>query len=345
MRTTSIWVRLFAALAALALFGLTAVSVLAVTDDYTHREIVPAGASVDGTDLGGMPRAQARDLIKERVAEPLAEPLTVNHGNRTFELDAASLLTVDVGGMVDDAFAPKAAASLIERVRTRATQGDPGGEIEPKITVDTAALTAWIEGVAAQVNTSAVDASLTVEARELKVIPSRRGQSVDTAAMAEVLTGALTTGVKAVELNVTYAEPKVTEKNIGKAILVRRSDRRLFLYNNGKIEKKYSVAVGTPGFPTPRGWWTITLKRFRPTWSNPGSDWAKDMPATIGPGPGNPLGTRALNLNAPGIRIHGTSKDYSIGTAASHGCMRMHMWDIEDLFERVEVGTPVVIID
>jgi lipoprotein-anchoring transpeptidase ErfK/SrfK len=68
------------------------------------------------------------------------------------------------------------------------------------------------------------------------------------------------------------------------------------------------------------------------------------MPPYIPPGPGNPLGTRALNLSAPGIRIHGTIKNYSIGTAASHGCMRMHMWDVEDLYPRVKVGTRVIIV-
>jgi len=86
-------------------------------------------------------------------------------------------------------------------------------------------------------------------------------------------------------------------------------------------------------------------KRYRPTWSNPAPNgWGKGMPASIPPGPSNPLGTRALNLNASGIRIHGTNKDGSIGRAASHGCMRMHRWDIEDLYERVEVGTPVLIV-
>jgi len=83
-----------------------------------------------------------------------------------------------------------------------------------------------------------------------------------------------------------------------------------------------------------------------PTWYNNGSDWAKNMPATIGPGPGNPLGTRALYLNAAGIRIHGipSSEDWSIGSAASHGCMRMHRWDAEDLYPRVPVGTRVIIV-
>jgi len=137
----------------------------------------------------------------------------------------------------------------------------------------------------------------------------------------------------------------VTEENLGPTILVDISERRLYLYDKGQLVKEYGVAVGTPGHPTPKGDFKITLKRYRPTWSNPGSAWAANMPASIPPGPSNPLGTRALNIDSPGIRIHGTSADGSIGTAASHGCMRMHRWDIEDLYERVEVGTPVVIID
>ena len=60
--------------------------------------------------------------------------------------------------------------------------------------------------------------------------------------------------------------------------------------------------------------------------------------------PPSPLGTRALHLSAPGILIHGTPADYSIGTYASHGCIRMHMWQSEELFNLVSVGTTVFII-
>jgi L,D-transpeptidase ErfK/SrfK len=67
------------------------------------------------------------------------------------------------------------------------------------------------------------------------------------------------------------------------------------------------------------------------------------MPSYIGPGPRNPLGTRALYLNASGIRIHGTNNSNSIGTAASHGCMRLRRADIEDLYPLVPIGTPVFI--
>ena len=80
-----------------------------------------------------------------------------------------------------------------------------------------------------------------------------------------------------------------------------------------------------------------------PTWVNPDPDgWGADMPEVIPPGPDNPLGTRALNWSAPAIRFHGTSADYSIGYNASHGCVRLHMSDVEQLYELVDVGTPIV---
>jgi L,D-transpeptidase ErfK/SrfK len=67
------------------------------------------------------------------------------------------------------------------------------------------------------------------------------------------------------------------------------------------------------------------------------------MPASIPPGPGNPLGTRAMSLNASGILIHGTYASYSVGTYASHGCIRMLLSDVEALYPQVPVGTPVLI--
>jgi lipoprotein-anchoring transpeptidase ErfK/SrfK len=61
-------------------------------------------------------------------------------------------------------------------------------------------------------------------------------------------------------------------------------------------------------------------------------------------GPSNPLGTRALYLDAPGIRIHGTSASYSIGSYASHGCVRMFMGDVEELYEIVPIGTTAHVV-
>jgi len=122
------------------------------------------------------------------------------------------------------------------------------------------------------------------------------------------------------------------------------SERQLYLYKGGLVVKIYGVAVGSPRHPTPLGNYKITAKRMKPTWYNPNKSWSEDMPPFIPPGPGNPLGPRALNISASGIRIHGTPQVWSIGRAASHGCIRMRPSDVIDLYPRVSVGVPVVIV-
>jgi lipoprotein-anchoring transpeptidase ErfK/SrfK len=123
-------------------------------------------------------------------------------------------------------------------------------------------------------------------------------------------------------------------------IVVDLSDCRLYLYKDGKLVKTYSVAVGQPAYPTPTGDYSIVSMIMNPTWIPPDSPWAKGL-EPIPPGPGNPVGTRWIGTSAPGVGIHGTPSDYSIGTHASHGCIRMHMWDVEDLFALVTVGMPI----
>ena len=86
----------------------------------------------------------------------------------------------------------------------------------------------------------------------------------------------------------------------------------------------------------------VTSKHMNPTWYPPNSDWAKDA-EPIPPGTANPLGTRWIGTSAPGVGIHGTPDDSSIGSYASHGCIRMHIWDVEQLYEYVVIGMPVII--
>ena len=151
-------------------------------------------------------------------------------------------------------------------------------------------------------------------------------------------------GASQVDLPVNVKQPALRTESFDTAIIVSTTANILKLYGKGELRKTYGVATGTGGYPTPRGQFRITAKRPNPTWYNPHAPWSANMPAFIPPGPNNPLGTRALNLNASGIRIHGTPDDASIGSNASHGCIRMHMQDVEELFEKVNVGTPVLIV-
>lgn len=344
MHRASLPVRALALIASVALFALAGGATAALADDYLAREVLPRSTAAAGVDLSGMTRAEAREAIAAELVAPLGEPVTVRRGGTTFTLDAASMLEVDVDAMIATAFEPRKAAALPNRVVDRVTDRPAGGTADLQVTLDEDALGRWLREAATSIDTTPADAAIELESESVVVVPSRTGVSLDVTATAEALRAALMSGEKIVEAVVVHTEPRVTESQLGPAILVDISERTLDLYVGGAVSKTYGVAVGTPSHPTPRGEFEITLKRYMPTWSNPGSAWAADMPRTIGPGPSNPLGTRALNINSPGIRIHGTTADSSIGTAASHGCMRMHRRDIEDLYERVEVGTPVFIV-
>ncbi len=125
-------------------------------------------------------------------------------------------------------------------------------------------------------------------------------------------------------------------------ITVNLTARTLTLYRDAKRVKTYRVAIGQDAYPTPTGTYTVVTKETNPTWSPPSSPWAKGL-GPIPPGPGNPLGTRWIGTSAPAVGIHGTYADWSIGSAASHGCLRMHIADVEELYEYVTVGMPVEI--
>lgn len=125
-------------------------------------------------------------------------------------------------------------------------------------------------------------------------------------------------------------------------IVVDQSECRLYFYSKGKLKKWYPVAVGQPAWPTPNGTFRVVVMAKNPTWIPPDSPWAKGL-EPVPPGAGNPLGTRWIGTSAPGVGIHGTPASYSIGTHSSHGCIRMYISDVEQLFEWVQVGMPVII--
>ena len=127
-------------------------------------------------------------------------------------------------------------------------------------------------------------------------------------------------------------------------IIVDLSQHRLYLYKGGQLVKSYTVASGQAIYPTPTGTFAIVSMTKDPTWLPPNSDWAKTA-KPIPPGMENPLGTRWMGTSAPGVGIHGVppDEDGTIGTFASHGCVRMHNTDAIDLFSRVSIGMPVII--
>jgi len=141
--------------------------------------------------------------------------------------------------------------------------------------------------------------------------------------------------------------PEVTGEEVAAEypsyLTLERSTYTLRLFENLKLAKTYTVAVGQEGLETPEGLYHLQDKQVEPTWHVPESDWAGSLAGqSIPPGPSNPLKARWMGIYE-GAGIHGTEETSSLGSAASHGCVRMAVPDVEELYDLVEVGTPIYI--
>ncbi|WP_372000548.1 L,D-transpeptidase family protein [Tistrella mobilis] len=131
-------------------------------------------------------------------------------------------------------------------------------------------------------------------------------------------------------------------------IVVNMGDLRLYYFpKGGGAPLSFPIGIGREGFATPYGVTRITMKRDGPTWTPTPSMRARNpsLPAFVGPGPNNPLGTHAMNLGWQNYVIHGTNRPYGVGRRVSQGCVRLYPEDIIKLFGMTESGTKVTVID
>jgi lipoprotein-anchoring transpeptidase ErfK/SrfK len=206
-------------------------------------------------------------------------------------------------------------------------------------------LSTILERAAESVTLEPTNASISTSTGWVTFAEAQAGRQLDVEASRNALLEAVRLHQDTVRLVSQEVQPEVGEDSYAKVLLVRAGENKLYLYENGSISQSWPVATGSAEFPTPTGNWRIIQKLVNPVWTNPNSSWSKTMPPTIPGGPGNPLGTHALALNASGILIHATSDDASIGYSASHGCIRMHESDEIDVFGRVGTGTTVAIVN
>ncbi len=137
------------------------------------------------------------------------------------------------------------------------------------------------------------------------------------------------------------------EKSLRKDIVINLPELRLYYFQNEKVVMTFPIGIGREGWQTPVGKTKIIQKRKNPSWTPPQSIREENpgLPLVVPPGPDNPMGEYALSLALSGIAIHGTNRPYGIGVRSSHGCIRMYPEDIEQLFDVVNIGTQVTIID
>jgi lipoprotein-anchoring transpeptidase ErfK/SrfK len=196
-----------------------------------------------------------------------------------------------------------------------------------------------------------VNASVDLESGRVDPKPSSDGRAVRAARLRRDLERELLDpGRRRVaRVRTAVVKPEVTTAELADkypaVLVVNRSAFQLTLYKHLKPAKTYGVAIGQVGLETPAGLYHIQNKAVDPAWTMPNSDWVapKDRGKVIPGGtPENPLKARWLGIFA-GAGIHGTDAESSIGTAASHGCVRMRIPDVKELYDQVPVGAPIYI--
>ena len=287
---------------------------------------IPAGVSVAGIRVGSLSAEPARARIEAAFARPVT-------------IDYRSTATVVPPEVVGARLSVHAAVSSALAATPRSKIALPVRYSQPKVAKLVASL-------AHRYNRAPVDAKVTgASAAGPTFEPAHAGIAVRVTTMRAAIAQLLRDGTRTpVQLLTGAVKPQRTISHFGAVIVVTRGANTLRLYDGRRLVRTFPVATGQAIYPTPAGVWRVANKQLNPWWYPPTYDaWAKGL-KPVPPGPGNPLGTRWMGLTAPGVGIHGTDADTSIGYSASHGCIRMHVPDAEWLFERVPVGTPVVIL-
>ena len=292
----------------------------------TPAHLIAHGVTVSGVRVGGLTAEPAR----QRITTSLLQPIQITTPRGVTTVDPAR------AGAVADVDAALAAALAARRGRSLTVPVQYSAERAAGIVGD----------LAATFDKPAIDATVIgADGHGPEFTRAKTGVAVDRRTMGAAIGDLLRNGDRTpLTLLTTVVPPKRTVANFGPVIVVTRGANTLRLYNGKRLVRTFRVATGQAIYPTPAGLWRIVDKQLNPWWYPPTYDsWAKGL-KPVPPGPSNPLGTRWMGLNAPGVGIHGTDAPTSIGYSASHGCIRMHVPEAEWLFEHVRVGTPVVIL-
>ncbi|HYU59944.1 MAG TPA: L,D-transpeptidase/peptidoglycan binding protein [Solirubrobacterales bacterium] len=318
--------------------------------DSVKKDEIAEGVTIGGVDVGGRTADEARTLVQADLIEPLDRPVTVTYGKDHFTLEPDELdIRADVDGMVQAALAASQEGGLPSRVWRYATGGEVDEDISPQIAYSHDTLDDFIKGVEQNVGQPAQDASIQPSATTLDPVPSQNGIEVQVDELRADLERAVQSPhSRTVEAEVHKVKPEVTTDELAAQyphyIVIDRASFQLRYFENLKLVKTYTIAVGAIGYDTSAGLYSIQSKQVNPTWYVPNESWAGSLAGqTIPPGPDNPLVARWMGFNG-GAGIHGTNDIGSLGSAASHGCIRMAVGDVIDLYDRVDVGDPVYIL-
>jgi len=320
--------------------------------DSSRSDTIAKGVAVGQVDVGGLTADAARAKLRATILAALRKPLVLVAGETEFPLSAREAkIEADVDAMVAGAIQRGRTGSIVTRTWRGVTGGEVEASVKPSVSYSLPAVRRIVDKVRLRMTREAQDAGISVAGSQVKVQRARIGLSVDAKALRPKVERALVSDVdanRALRVPLEKIRPKVSDSQLAKrypvVLTVDRASFRISLFRKLKKVKSYPIAVGVAGLETPAGEYKIQNKAINPAWSVPNSPWAGSLAGQVIPGgiPSNPLKARWLGV-ADGVGVHGTDARGSIGTNASHGCIRMLVEDVIRLYDQVPVGTPIFI--
>jgi lipoprotein-anchoring transpeptidase ErfK/SrfK len=308
------------------LVALAAIASGAAAPSAQRTAVVPAGVAIGGLRVGGLSSEQARAAIRWWYNRPLHFTFFRKHWSvRPAGLGAS----VDTDGAVERVLKARPGQKLPLRANVPARQINRYvAALDERLSIEPENATAWLSGL------------------RPVITRGRPGVELDRVKTSQRIMGALAIARRSGVLRPASKSvaPSVSSSDFGAIVVIYRGSNELHLYNGTSPWRTFPVATGQSSYPTPVGSWHVVDMQRDPWWRPPDSAWAQGL-EPIPPGPGNPLGTRWMGLDAAGVGMHGTPDAASIGYSASHGCIRMRIPDAEWLFGQVRIGTPVFIVD
>ena len=321
--------------------------------DSSRKDVIASGVSIAGVDVGGLHAAAARTKLEHNLVAHLDEPVVVHVGGRHWTLTASEAgVHVDVANMVEQAVAASREGSIVTRTFHGLFGGGSSRNIAQVVSYSHQAVRNLASRVRAAVDRAPRDATVEPGSEGLKAVSSAVGVKVDSSALGARIDRALVGQApsRLVHVPTHQTQPAITTANLASKyaayIVIDRATFKLRFYAHLKLSRSYEIAVGMEGLETPAGLHHIEWEQVEPPWYVPKKAWAGALAGTVvPPGPGDPLKARFMSFEG-GAGIHGIdpSEYSSIGHDASHGCVRMRIPDVIDLYAKSPVGTPVYII-
>jgi len=333
---------------AIAVLVLGAIGAYAYDD--SRKDTIGNGVTIGGVDVGGLSAAEAKRAVRRQLLGPLRHSLRVGYQGRTWVLPFKRLkVHADLNRAVEEALAETHDGGLLGRLVRYVSGSTVDARISADVTYFQPAVNRFVRRVAADVGREPRNADVSASGSSLEVIPAAYGRKLRDNRLTRELRHAVLNARAdhTIAAHTRPVKPEVTGSEVAAEypsyLTLDRSSFTLRLWEHLKLAKTYTVAVGQEGLETPEGLYAIQEKQENPSWHVPNSPWAGDLAGkVIPPGPEDPIKARWMGI-FEGAGIHGTEETWSLGTAASHGCVRMSIPDVEQLYDRVEVGTPIYI--